>query len=449
MGAGIGRGGRGRVLVAGAISTVVVVAACGSSGPRQTGPIGSARPTPPAATPMPTPTRSPYAYPTPTPPPANWIAHLSMLSATSGWAQQLSSGEVLHTSQGVQEWTVASPELPAGQQISAVAYVDSDVAEALSTGTSSGSQTAVDSWSTDNGGLAWTQQSTFTVRGTLPAGEGGLDFVDAEHGWWSVGVGAPTANSEMTGFLLYRTTDGGSQWSEVASADFATPGSGSIPDDCRGQPPVAILYPSSFVNSTTGWITGQCDGDAPYLSVTHDGGTTWQAQTLPDAIPSSDDPLTDPPQFSSTEDGTMLEWGPGGGQDATIYVTADGGQTWTPRSTPEQFPQASDFVDADDGWLLIADSLNAGAAGSPNLYVTHDGGTTWTSLQVTELPNTTSPLPSTNLGGLSLDFVTTQLGWAAPPWIPSEQGFWADELLQTTDGGQTWTPVAAQVSGST
>jgi hypothetical protein len=39
--------------------------------------------------------------------------------------------------------------------------------------------------------------------------------VDAEHGWWSVGTGAPTGNSEMTGMVLYRTVDGGSVWSQV------------------------------------------------------------------------------------------------------------------------------------------------------------------------------------------------------------------------------------------
>jgi len=367
-----------------------------------------------------------------------------MFSTSTGWAQRLGDGALLHTIHGVERWRVASPLLPAGQAVTAVAYVSAESARALSTG-SAGNLTTVDSWSSDDGGTSWIKKGSFTIHGVVPADEGGLDFVDPMHGWWSVGTTAPTGNSEMTGMAVYRTVDGGNDWNLVAWTDFSIPGSGNIPADCHGPSPAAIFEPASFAGASTGWITGQCDGVAPYLAVTHDGGLTWHEQALPVSIPSSDGPFTAPPQFTSSEDGTLLESAPGVGPAATLYRTTNGGVTWRARLTPEDVPQALDFINALDGWLLIADSENAGAAGEPDLWVTHNGGITWTSLQSAQVNASTGYSPRTNLGGLSLDFLTTHLGWAAPAW-PSEP-LGGPDLMQTSDGGKNWVSLTPAVSG--
>ena len=90
--------------------------------------------------------------------------------------------------------------------------------------------------------------------------------------------------------------------------------------------------------------------------------------------------------------------------------------------------------------------MNAGPAGEPDLWVTHNGGITWTSLQ-SALANASSGYsPRTNLGGLSFDFITTQLGWAAPAW-PGE-AVWGPDLMQTLNGGKTWTSLTPQVTGA-
>ncbi|MGH3576226.1 MAG: WD40/YVTN/BNR-like repeat-containing protein [Mycobacterium sp.] len=370
---------------------------------------------------------------------------MRMFNTSTGWAQRLDDGALLHTVHGVQRWIVASPQLSAGQAITAVAYVSAFSAQALSTG-SAGGQTIVDSWSTVDGGASWVKKGSFAINGIFPADEGGLDFVDQNHGWWSVGTTAPRGNSEMTGIAVYRTIDGGSAWNLVAWTDFNVPRSGNIPANCQGQAPAAIFEQASFADASTGWITGQCDGVAPYLAVTHDGGLRWSDQALPVSIPSSDGPFTAPPQFTSSREGALLVSAPGVGPTAKLYLTSNGGLTWRWRSTPESVPQALDFINAADGWLLIADSENAGGAGEPYLWVTSNGGITWTSLQSAAVNASTGYSPRTNLGGLNLDFLTTRLGWAAPPW-PSEPLGGAD-LMQTSDGGSNWISLIPVVTGA-
>jgi hypothetical protein len=203
-----------------------------------------------------------FRVPAPTPPPANLIGDLRMFSTTTGWAQRLDDGALLHSTHGVQRWQVASPLLPAGQAVTAVAYVSADSARALSTG-SAGSQTTVDAWSTADGGASWVKKGSFTVDGVVPAGEGGLDFVDLNHGWWSVGMTAPTGNSAMTGVALYRTVDDGSAWNKVAWTDFTTPGSGNIPADCHGPSPAAIFESASLPMRARGGSRANATGWHP------------------------------------------------------------------------------------------------------------------------------------------------------------------------------------------
>lgn len=128
---------------------------------------------------------------------------------------------------------------------------------------------------------------------------------------------------------------------------------------------------------------------------------------------------------------------------AFLYVTTDGGNTWTAHPTPANEEQSVDFVDPDEGWLLMLNEeeiLNG--VGETALYATHDGGRTWALLTGSE------PLGTGvgSLSGLDLDFLTSQDGWAAPilegPGMPTA----SYDLIQTSDGGSTWVVEVPQIS---
>ncbi len=223
------------------------------------------------------------------------IGNLRMFTTATGWAQRALDGAILHTTRGVGSWLLASPPLGGGHPI-AVAFVSASGARVLSVaaaGSASPSGVAtsevVDCWATADGGVTWSRMGT--LLGPLePEPEyRSLDFVDAEHGWWSL---MPGGSGETSHLSLYRTADGGAHWTEVArapgtSAGGGAPAAATIPGGCDTNGAV-------FINATTGWLTGTCGDLHDYLYVSHDGGATWGAQTLPPSG-STGIPVTTPP----------------------------------------------------------------------------------------------------------------------------------------------------------
>jgi photosystem II stability/assembly factor-like uncharacterized protein len=125
-------------------------------------------------------------------------------------------------------------------------------------------------------------------------------------------------------------------------------------------------------------------------------------------------------QFVSARQG----WAAGAGR---VMATTDGGQTWVRQySGPAALDQV-DFIDGQHGW----------AAGTSTLLRTTDGGATWTAVG--------DPCGSIR----SVHFVTSDLGYAVAggSQVRIDGGVPAPvaggELLMTTDGGQTWSVVAA------
>jgi hypothetical protein len=343
------------------------------------------------------------------------IGNLHMYSTTTGWAQRLEGGTVLHTTRGVQRWTASSP--PSSDQMLAVAYVDAETARVLTVPSEVGSQATVQSWGTKDGGASWSRGGTFAVQGFSAAVGGTLDFIDAEHGWFS----QLEAAAGVAGTALYRTVDGGAHWSEVAVTGGGTPGAsvaGAIPEGCDG-------LTAAFATDTTGWLTGTCLSAAAPLYVTRDGGVTWTSQSLPSLPPSPAGGASFSPAFTSGESGTLFTENQSlTGVSTSLFATADGGLSWLPRSTVVGAPVADDFLDADHGWVVIAGD---GAAGGTDLYETGDGGETW---------NRVGAFPYM---GLNLDFLTPEVGWAAV--VVGQQDGGPAYLVQTGDGGRTWTGV--------
>lgn len=371
--------------------------------------IGQTHPPPPPVTP---PVIAPLL-------PADALGHLRMYTPSTGWAQRLTDGAILHTTAGVERWTVASP--PSANSLLAVAYLGPQLARVLTVSPDSGAQTTLQAWSTQDGGATWAREGTLGVRGFNPRiSTGVLDFVDAEHGWYS----QIEAASGVAGSALYRTVDGGARWTEVAATTPGAPATpGVIPEGCAA-------LTAAFVSASTGWMTGTCLSGSPPFYVTRDGGTTWTVASLSPVPAGALEETSFSPIFVSGRDGTVLtENDSEAGITTSLFSTSDGGLSWRLQSTTAGQASAEDFLDAQHGWL-VTDQDGVGSA--PDLYATADGGSTWT--HVNGFP----------YQGLSLDFLTPDEGWGAEDVGQHESG--PTYLVQTVDGGRDWTSVAPRIS---
>jgi photosystem II stability/assembly factor-like uncharacterized protein len=353
-----------------------------------------------------------------------------MLGADSGWAQRMVDGSILHTTQSVEHWLVASPQLPDGQSIVAAAFISADSARIVVAAGLSCNEDALPvpmtftSWATSDGGALWSRGGSFdVVQDPGLSWQGALDFVNLDDGWFS-------ANQDDTdtslGTTLFRTVDGGGHWGEI----FRLVQSSDSPSG-----PCFAQATATFISPTTGWLTGGGCAVAEF-EVTHNGGATWSPQPIP--LLSTPYLGLSNPTFINSVDGFMLGLDPTEQPGILVFVTFDGGRSWAAHGAPGIATNAAHFINGDDGWLLDSNTLNAGFAAG--LYVTHDGGQIWSTLQ--PLDNGPPPPGGFDFNGSILDFVSPALGWTN-----TNTGV-DDNLLQTTDGGHTWKLVPVQVSGS-
>lgn len=359
-----------------------------------------------SAAPVPTP--APVVIPTQGP--VSALGDLQMETPTSGWARRLRDGAVLHTASGVRHWVVASPP----GTVLAFAPIDALRARALTAPARGIGGPSIRSWATRDGGATWTGEGGIAVN-PLSVSAASLDFVDADHGWFSeVSGGTGTVS-----ILLFRTEDGGEHWVRLRAtvADAARAAGGSR---------TCGLLTMSFSAPRTGWITGSCESGPPPLYVSRDGGATWKPAPLPGPPGNTSGNTSFPPVFTSAQNGFLVTESEGSDPvSAGIFTSVDGGATWIRRVSMSGTPLGDAFVGVAPEWLVLDSPY--GDAAAPELYTSDDGGGTW------------SRLGAFPYLGLRLDFVTAAVGWAAPPDAPLDGT--APYLLETEDGGRTWTAV--------
>ncbi len=248
---------------------------------------------------------------------------------------------------------------------------------------------------TQNGGESWTSASLEGMLNIPMA----VCMVDTDVGYLT-SLGFPNPR-------IYRTDSGGRSWVEQA-----------LPGDPRG-----VLSDVFFLNENTGWVVG---GDLAFY--TTDGGTTWNAASLPaladglqlNGVHFSDatsglavggdpgeegDEWTDPVPPSAgfilrSDDGgqswqmavdgyagslwrvwvadSQNAWAVGGGEAGLILHSSNGGSSWGQQTVPSGGYGPADYV-AD---VAFADSQNGYAVGNigegnPMVLVTEDGGSSW------------------------------------------------------------------------
>ncbi|BCV22570.1 WD40/YVTN/BNR-like repeat-containing protein [Moorella sp. Hama-1] len=362
------------------------------------------------------------------------LVSIVMISETQGWA--LAKGTVLRTEDGGEHWeAVTPPGLPSNPWGIESKFYDADHAWLA---VRNDNEKSVVVFHTADGGRTWGESAVHRGSNGLVYG-GKLDFVDPDRGWLMI---EPEHGMSSRPGELYQTADGGEHWSEVAKG--AT--TGSAPEN--GLP---FSGPFSFRNVLTGWLGGRqgaaFDPDHP-LYMTEDGGCTWRPQDLPlpSGLPGGKLNVNTPPEFF-----------PAGGQDGVLpvvfvpdsykvsdyatlfYTTADGGRTWQCQAS---LPGTGPFspITAVNWWVWREESDASGLAAPARgkLYHTTDGGVNWTVLE-----------PAGDLSGAlekgervqQLDFVTGKAGWLLLATADGQ----GTELLQTTDGGSTWTLVQVTI----
>ena len=333
------------------------------------------------------------------------LESIRMVDALTGWAvtHGYDASLLLRTTDGGVHWKDVTPLSAAGQKINvrAVYALTSLIAWA-------------GSFHTVDGGETW-RPVVLPARG----GMGTLHFINASEGWM-LSLGAAAMGSVEA--YVYRSTDEGENWIEVASAESQDVGSGLPFSGVKGS--------ITFLNATTGWITGG-HGIAPnvfFLYKTRDAGRTWQEQKLPlpPEATSRWSSWTYPPKFFTSHRGILpvffsYNYDVGGAWVILFYITHDGGATWTHTGPVSvgQWGNPYDFVDMDHGW-----ASDGGA-----LYTTMNGGHQWQAMHPTQ--------PFADIK--QLDFMSPQFGWAITKISPY--------LLKTVDGGRTWTPMPYTISG--
>ncbi len=341
------------------------------------------------------------------------LSSIHMLDAQTGWAVT-AKGHIIRTADGGVHWKNVTPNFPstASQQKVVADFFTFSIAWVAKSQTNADGTITVVVFRTTDGGQTW--QDT-TIQQISPIFQ--ITFADAQHGWM-LSKQVDLANAEAIDIL--RTTDGGKTWAIVSSvlpASTDTPPPGRLPfgGDKAGL---------GFLDTMTGWTTGSFPLNGyVFFYVTHDGGATWNRQTVPFSTDQASTQIaTRPPRFFTATDGILpVSFVTENASSLDFYVTHDAGTTWKSTTPLAASASVSDVIDVNHGW----------ASDGTLLYVTSDGGQHWAKLS-----------PGGSFQHVTrLDFVSSNIGWA----IGATDSH-APSLLKTVDGGQTWTVIPYTIS---
>jgi len=338
---------------------------------------------------------------------------IQMFDARVGWAVTYNTNRILHTSTGITRWQDVSPAF--GMPVPILAGADFFNPSTAWVAVADGTTLFV--YHTRDGGQTWQKAQPPDQS----MGDCQFAFINAQVGWMLVGKGA-AAGSEAVDVL--HTSDGGATWKMIAVSSYATmnnPATIPFGGDKSG---------ISFVNATTGWVAGSTAANHfDWLYITHDGGVSWQHQSI--SLPAGAFQISIlPPVFFNATDGILPVVLPGPQSQAlNIYVTHNAGASWSATTSVPTGATAgtTDFIDATHGWLVgNTYAMASNRYENSTVYRTSDGGQRWTQYNV-----------RLNAEITMIDFVSQAQGWA----IDSAQ-----VLYQTMDGGQTWTKVTPRLA---
>jgi len=201
-----------------------------------------------------------------------------------------------------------------------------------------------------------------------------LQMTSATAGWALVWSANPGVTADKADIVLARTTDGARTWSDVTPA--------------AARPMLTTLNSYEALDAV--------DGDRAYLAVSH---------------------------ATSGDDGPV---------STAVFVTADGGRTWTESAVfTTSAPVARlSFANASYGWLLLGPVFSGPGQPVTWLYRTSDGGLHWSAAATVAPPGDYGS--NSFCQPLNLTLLTATTGWVSIGCRSRA------EFLVSHDGGASW-----------
>jgi photosystem II stability/assembly factor-like uncharacterized protein len=187
-----------------------------------------------------------------------------------------------------------------------------------------------------DGGLNWYSLTTGTPKNIYS-----LHFITSQIGYAATGEQINTGTEIVSSGTIYKTTDGGFNWTPVLNS--ATP-----------------FRTVQFINNQVGFAGGDSSNG---ITKTTDGGQTWQNAILPNFENNTILSL----QFVNANLGYAV------GTRGLVYKTINGGSNWTKSTIDSNATLFSvHFTDSDTGYAV-------GSNVEGIIYKTVNGGATWTN----------------------------------------------------------------------
>lgn len=321
----------------------------------------------------------------------SYLQYIKMIDKNSGWA--VSRVSVFHTNDGGTTWKDVTPKNKKGD-FAGQYFLDKNNGWAAFS--ESGKYTCT-IFRTSDGGVTWKQASGSIKSYCLT-----FYFYDRTHGW---AIAHKDIGMHYEEADILKTSDGGLSWSIISS---------SKEGDKAGALPFYGAKTSLTFNSTeSGWVSEDIPTPGlPYFYHSSDGGHTWKAVnlTVPVKLKNSD-AYAGTPVFFSKIDGILPVRFSGDEESYVIYMTHDGGNTWS-ANTPVTLSQGKqlywDFLSTKYGFMF----------NGMNIYMTGDSGKNWS--------NVTCTTPLEDISQISFIDKNTI--------ITINQGI----LYETDNAGRTW-----------
>lgn len=357
------------------------------------------------------------------------ITNIHMADTNAGWAigqfTNATTDDILRTVDGGKTWKAVTPPEPNRPGKRAVAFVQDAAHAWVNYAQAPGGTppTAFTIWRTADSGATWKSSSTSlsAISNLESFYTSQIAFRDANNGWLMSILGA---GMNHTYIAIYKTSDGGGNWSLIVSPD-----KNNVPMSCGK----SGLW---FRDATHGLLAGNCFGvmKGLYLYQTSDSGATWSLVNLPapaglaDAFTKDGNVCgADAPQFFDAQKGVLVVQCTDVNSSKSyrwVYVTKNGGTSWTSNPLARAWGGIF-FLNVDTGWYL--GQTAADTTTGVDVYQTADGGANWKQIS------------GTQWGG-TMDYIDAKNGWVI---VKSGND---SALVRTVDGGLSYQMLNPQLA---